>query len=83
MGAELAACSTAFQLRKCGTKNPVYHKRSRKRQFKFPQSDKKRSLSKRKCVAETAIFTNQRVIQEMEQTPAKQLGTCPKLAGYG
>lgn len=41
MGAELAACSTAFQLRKCGTKNPVYHKRSGKRQFKFPQSDKK------------------------------------------
>lgn len=83
MGAELAACSTAFQLRKCGTKNPVYHKRSGKRQFKFPQSDKKRSVSRRKCVAETVVFTNKRVIQEMEQTPAKQLGTCPKPTGYG
>mgnify|MGYP002228215407 CR=1 FL=1 len=59
-------------------KNPVYHKRSGKRQFKFPQSDKKRSVSQRKCVAETVVFTNKRVIQEMEKhrSSFKNAGRC-------
>ena len=41
MGEKLAACGTAFQLRKCSAKNPVYHKCSRKCQFKFPKSNEK------------------------------------------
>ncbi len=41
MGTKLAACSAAFQLWKCGAKNPVYHKRGRKCQFQFPQVTKK------------------------------------------
>ena len=58
MGTELAACGTAFQLRKCSAENSVYHKCSRKCQLKFPQSNEKGRFSKWKCIAEVTLFTN-------------------------
>ena len=83
MGAELGACSAVISVWKCGKKDPVHHKRGRKCEFQFSKSHEEGSISQRDRPVKTALFTDNRVIQEMEWTAIEQLGACPQPAGHG
>ena len=83
MGAELGACSAAISVLECGKKDSVHHKRSRKREFQFSKSHEEGSIFQRERPVKTALFTDNRVIQEMEWTAIEQLGACPQPAGHG
>ena len=83
MGTKLGACSAAISVRECGKKDSVHYKRSRKREFQFSKSHEEGSISQRERPVKTAVFTDNRVIQEMEWTAIEQLGACPQPAGHG
>ena len=83
MGTKLGTCSTAISVWKCGKKDPIHHKRGRKCEFQFSKSHEEGSISQRECPIKTALFTDKRVIQEMEWTAIEQLGACPQPAGHG
>ena len=83
MDTKLGACSAAISVRERGKKDSVHHKRGRKREFQFPISHEEGSISQRERPAKTAVFTDNRVIQEMEWTAIEQLGACAQPAGHG
>ena len=82
MDTKLGACSAAISVRERGKKDSVHHKRGRKREFQFPKSHEEGSISQRERPAKTAVFTDNRVIQEMEWTAIEQLGACAQPAGH-
>ena len=83
MDTKLGACSAAISVRERGKKDSVHHKRGRKLEFQFPKGHEVGSISQRERPAKTAVFTDNRVIQEMEWTAIEQLGACAQPAGHG
>lgn len=79
----MGACSAVISVWKCGKKDPVHHKRGRKCEFQFSKSHEEGSISQRERPVKTALFTDNRVIQEMEWAAIEQLGACPQPAGHG